>query len=46
MCSSDLSNGAPATVVEVTDTAVRIDANHPLAGKALNFEIEVVSVKH
>ena len=41
-----LSNGAPATVLEVTDTAVRIDANHPLAGKALNFEIEVVSVKH
>ena len=40
-----LSNGAPATVVEVTDTAVRIDANHPMAGKALNFEIEVVEVK-
>ena len=40
-----LSNGAPATVVEVTDTAVRIDANHPMAGKALNFEIELVSVK-
>lgn len=32
------------TVVEVTDESVTFDANHPLAGKALTFEIEVVEV--
>lgn len=35
---------APATVVEVTDEAVTVDANHPLAGQALTFEIELVGV--
>lgn len=33
-----------ATVVEVDDQGIVLDANHPLAGRALNFEIEVVSV--
>jgi peptidylprolyl isomerase len=32
------------TVVEVTDESVTFDANHPLAGKALTFEIEVVEL--
>lgn len=32
-----------ASVVEVTDKEVIIDLNHPLSGKALNFEIKVVS---
>lgn len=32
------------TVVEVTDESVTFDANHPLAGKALTFEIEVVEI--
>jgi len=40
-----LGNGAPATVVSVTSEAITVDANHPLAGKALNFEIELVQVK-
>lgn len=39
-----LSDGRTAVVVEVTDTTVKIDANHPLAGKALNFDIEVVTI--
>ncbi len=39
-----LSNGATATVIDVTDTTVKMDANHPLAGKALNFDIELVSI--
>ena len=39
-----LNNGAAATIVQVTSEIVRIDANHPLAGKALTFEIEVVSI--
>jgi FKBP-type peptidyl-prolyl cis-trans isomerase 2 len=32
------------TVVEVSDESVTFDANHPLAGKALTFEIEVVEL--
>jgi peptidylprolyl isomerase len=32
------------TVVEVTDESVTFDANHPLAGKALTFDIEVVEL--
>jgi FKBP-type peptidyl-prolyl cis-trans isomerase 2 len=38
------ANGAVGTVLEVTDEIVRIDANHPLAGEALTFEIELVSI--
>jgi peptidylprolyl isomerase len=39
-----LQDGRPATVVEVADEGVTIDANHPLAGKALEFDVEVVAV--
>ncbi len=39
-----LASGARATVLEVRDDAVVIDANHPLAGEALTFEIELVSI--
>lgn len=34
----------PVTVTAVTDETVTLDANHPLAGKALTFAVEVVSV--
>jgi len=34
----------PAVVVEASDTAVTLDANHPLAGQELTFEIELVDV--
>lgn len=39
-----LTNGQPATVLEVSATTVKLDANHPLAGKALTFEIEILSI--
>jgi peptidylprolyl isomerase len=32
------------TVTEVTDETVRLDANHPLAGKELTFELELVEI--
>ncbi|MCB1802370.1 MAG: peptidylprolyl isomerase [Gammaproteobacteria bacterium] len=32
------------TVVSFTDDEVRLDANHPLAGKALTFEIELLEI--
>ncbi len=34
----------PVTVTEVADDTVRIDANHPLAGRQLNFELELVKI--
>jgi FKBP-type peptidyl-prolyl cis-trans isomerase 2 len=37
-------NAVPVQVAKVTDDAVTLDANHPLAGKDLTFAVEVVSV--
>lgn len=34
----------PARIIAVDDQKVRFDLNHPLAGKTLTFEIEVVSI--
>jgi FKBP-type peptidyl-prolyl cis-trans isomerase SlyD len=33
------------TVVEVADQQVTVDANHPLAGVGLNFDVKVVDVR-
>jgi peptidylprolyl isomerase len=44
---SDGGEGHPpmvATVTEVTDDKVTIDANHPLAGETLTFEIELLEL--
>lgn len=35
----------PARIVEVTPSKLVVDANHELAGKPLNFEIELVAVE-
>jgi len=32
-------------VLEIHDDTVLLDANHPLAGVALTFEIEIVDVR-
>ena len=39
-----LSTGGRATVTAVTDETVTLDQNHALAGQALTFEIELVSI--
>lgn len=44
--SVPLQNGGTTrvTVVEVFQNGLKIDANHPLAGQNLNFEIELVEI--
>ena len=34
----------PAVVTAITDETVTVDANHALAGKALTFDVELVSI--
>ena len=34
-----------ANIVEVQDDSIVLDFNHPLAGKSLNFEIELLTVE-
>ncbi len=36
--------GRVATVVELTEDTITVDANHPLAGQALTFAVELVSI--
>jgi FKBP-type peptidyl-prolyl cis-trans isomerase SlyD len=35
----------PVTVVKVGMTVVDVDLNHPMAGKTLNFDVEVIDVR-
>ncbi len=36
----------PVTVVEADETTVTLDANHPLAGKDLTFDFEIIRIDH
>ncbi len=38
-------NMAVVVVTDVSDTTITLDANHPLAGKALTFEIELLEIR-
>jgi len=42
--SDDQGHVFPVIVAEVTEDSVLLDANHPLAGEALTFEIELVEI--
>ncbi|HEY1403852.1 MAG TPA: peptidylprolyl isomerase [Pyrinomonadaceae bacterium] len=35
----------PVTITEVTDTHVTLDANHPLAGEKLIFDIQLIEIR-
>jgi len=35
-----------ARVVEITEETVMLDYNHPLAGKTLNFDVEIMNVQN
>lgn len=45
MAQSPEGENLTVTIVEVTDDKVVIDSNHPLAGKNLNFEVEIKDVR-
>jgi FKBP-type peptidyl-prolyl cis-trans isomerase SlyD len=34
------------TILEITEKEVRVDGNHPLAGKELHFEVEVLELRN
>ncbi len=40
-----MSAMGPFRIVGITDTTIKCDFNHPLAGRALKFEVEVVNVR-
>jgi FKBP-type peptidyl-prolyl cis-trans isomerase SlyD len=35
----------PVTVTQITGDMVTLDGNHPLAGKTLNFDVEIAAVR-
>ena len=47
MVQGDMNGqGFQAVIAEIGDDEITLDLNHPLAGKNLSFEIEIVEVKN
>ncbi len=40
----ELANGQLAAILDITDDAVKIDANNMMAGKKLLFELELLDI--
>jgi FKBP-type peptidyl-prolyl cis-trans isomerase SlyD len=38
-------HGMPLTVTQITETQVTLDANHPLAGMDLKFDVEITEIR-
>lgn len=45
MSNSEDGTPTPATVLEVNNGVAKFDLNHPLAGKALTFEVEILEIE-
>jgi FKBP-type peptidyl-prolyl cis-trans isomerase SlyD len=43
--TKDDPHGMPLTVTRITDAQVTLDANHPLAGMDLKFDVEIVEIR-
>jgi peptidylprolyl isomerase len=43
--SASGGNSVVATVIKISDTIVKVDANSPLAGKDLTFEIRLLKIR-
>lgn len=41
----ELEDGLEAEVVDITDEKIVLNANHPLAGQDLHYDVEVVDVR-
>ena len=44
-CADTASGEMAITVTEVREDSVIVDANHPLAGMTLHFDVEVLDVR-
>ncbi len=43
---AEAENGVElVTVIGLDDNTITIDANHPLAGETLNFDVEIISIR-
>lgn len=44
LATPDGTQHAAATVLELQDTAILLDFNHPLAGEAVTFEVQIIGI--
>ncbi len=44
MLQAESGQQVPATITEINEDTITLDANTPLAGKTLNFDIELVEI--